>query len=702
MPDRGDTEEDVLTKLQTAVSGISEFHARLIRVEELIRQADGDDPLGPLATYIFNPLTDANVKNTELGLKFGRKIQNQIDKLSKNKRKRLFKKRVHVPELGRSYTIQYIVALALNTGNASNYSRLLTGGRLNNKEWTPELINAALKKLEREDWVLVQGIWDTLEELWPEMEALEQRMTGLPPKRIEPQAFRVELEDGTTISMRGGYYPVVYRPEDPIGERQAEGARSVNQLYAPGSGRVVTPHGSLMERVAVTRGVVHLNMEIIERKMAEAIRDVSYREAVISVHSLLKDPEIRTSMLRHFGTANTARFIRWVKFLANPSINKSADHKTEAFLGGMRNNVTLSAIAFKTTTIAQNFANIFNVFESWLQRLGGGSVDRGVRPDYYAAATLDYMRWNGRRQLMEDVNKISGVMRTRFINLDVNIREAMMSLAGKQGMVAQSKRFAFSAMIFTDQFVAYPAWMGAYREMIDKGKSKEFALRHADRVVRTTLTSGAEVDIPDIQTGGAALKFYTLFYSWMSGQYMRYHSIGFDTRTAARDRRLLRFLPVAMARVFVLSFLAPQAAELLSRRGPDDDEGWVRWWMAKAAMAPLMTVPLVRDAAGGIERYVLGERPRDIKFGPVGLLEESRKAATFTLDRVFKDDEFDQDDVAEALKLTNRLLGYARGIPSGQIDITVGQIYEMMNDDEDRGFMEWILNLGYRDPERNK
>lgn len=131
---------------------------------------------------------------------------------------------VNVPELGTKFTREQLLSVALNTGTESNRSKLLEG-----ELWTPEALEAVLSRLSEEDWRRVQQVWDLLDTLWPKIAALEKKLTGVAPPRVEARSFTNQFGD-----FRGGYYPVVYDFTQRRGMNLIEDTTPQDQVLASG------------------------------------------------------------------------------------------------------------------------------------------------------------------------------------------------------------------------------------------------------------------------------------------------------------------------------------------------------------------------------------------------------------------------------------------------------------------------------------
>jgi hypothetical protein len=97
--------------------------------------------------------------------------------------------------------------------------------------------------------------------------------------------FTRTLEDGTTVDLRGGYYPVIYDSDfsAPGGARRRRGDRSV-QLFDPTTtGRDAAGLPAEAHRELRAAGPA------LDRQPAaqdqRAAKDIAMREALLSVHS---------------------------------------------------------------------------------------------------------------------------------------------------------------------------------------------------------------------------------------------------------------------------------------------------------------------------------------------------------------------------------------------------------------------------------
>jgi hypothetical protein len=398
--------------------------------------------------------------------------------------------------------------------------------------------------------------------------------------------------------------------------------------------------------------------------------------------------------------------LNWLKRIANDRLTE--DHFIDSFLRGSRMRLSVVAMGLKATTSLQNFANLVNVFEP----------GRGVKHKYFWKAFREFHIPGTRGQTMEFVHEKSGEMRHRFQNIDRDIRQAMEeslttlgALTGAKKRLHMVQRFAFGAIAATDKISAYPTWLAAYREKLDAGATDKEAISHADRVVRTILSAGAAKDIAQIQAGGEAMKFFTMFYTWFGMTYMRFRALGFDIKNKRwkEEGRAHMGIPWFISRMFMFWVIPALVSEVLSGRAPgrdDDEEGFIEWVLTKTLLYPAMTVPFLRDFANFVEGRVKGQ-PRDISYGPLGrVMSEAGKALDIVYDEganaLVDPREFDPQRGAKAAA---NLMGYSLGLPSGQFNITTQYIWDWVEGEEEpEDVIDFIMGILYRKPfkERNK
>src|SRR5690606_7652153 len=138
-----------------------------------------------------------------------------------------------------------ILSALLNMGNAGNRDKLLRGGRVVGDEivpFTPEQLAEMFSKLSKPQAELVQGIWDAVDLLWPEIVAVQERLNGNAPERVLATPCTVMTKDGP-VALRGGYYPVMYDPSGARAGQFAEDEQAKRVLSGQTPVRATTAKG---------------------------------------------------------------------------------------------------------------------------------------------------------------------------------------------------------------------------------------------------------------------------------------------------------------------------------------------------------------------------------------------------------------------------------------------------------------------------
>ncbi|MCM1452887.1 MAG: hypothetical protein NC102_11560, partial [Clostridium sp.] len=133
------------------------------------------------------------------------------------------------------WTVERLIALALNCGSQSNMDRVVNGYPDLSMEAISELVGedmalrifknqkqkfqelglagaprpGAVGLLSAEDWTAIQGIWDALETQWEDTAKTHEREWGFKPQRLAIQPITKMTASGG-IKLRGGYYPARY------------------------------------------------------------------------------------------------------------------------------------------------------------------------------------------------------------------------------------------------------------------------------------------------------------------------------------------------------------------------------------------------------------------------------------------------------------------------------------------------------------
>lgn len=649
-----------------------------LRPEEMIARLDGGDANGIWAQIFMIPFAKAQKLEMDLQKKITESLLAHMARIPKTVRESL-DDQVQLRTLGgQTMSRRAVIAAVLNMGNLSNREKLLKGymsGAGGRVPWTEETLQELLDTLTKEEMDFVQGVWDTLETLWPDIEALERRVTGLPPPRVE----RVPLHTKHGV-YPGGYYPAVYDPRTS-GRQMGYAMESLGGFYKPTAN---TPHGYVQKRIDTYASEILLDLDVISNHVMEVVHDLTHREAVLQAARFLKKKEIWATLNQYIGEESAMVLRNHLSALADP-YNKGDAGTFGNMMDYFRSNLTLAIMGWKATTIFQNLANVGNAVEVLSE-----DGENGAR--WFAAGTGEF--YADREGMVEWVKTASPEMAHRFRTWDADVRRALKQFGKKESALNSVKKTAFAAQAITDLMVAYPTWIGAYRLAESKGMDHEEAVNFADSKVRKGLGAGGVKDMSQIQRSGA-LRYITMFYSFMGTVLNRQRSIYRDTMRAVDQGTLARQFPSLFLRQMMISFWVPAMGELLSGRwaGKEDpDESWLWWFAKKSILFPFQLVPVIRDIVSGLER---GQGAR---ITPLQDVYDKGERAIRSVAGAAKGEK----EWTDAMVVAAEAAGTVVGAPVAQTKITGTYLYDLAVGADEIDSADDLLYLFYNRPRERR
>jgi hypothetical protein len=636
------------------------FHATLLKPEQIIEWLDAGNIKGPLMEHVFQPIVEAQNKQNELNLEYNQKLVDIFSKINSS----YLNETVRINSLGNNMTRQEIYATALNTGTESNRKKLLEG-----ELWNETQLNEVLSHMSKEDWDRVQQIWDLLDTLWPRIAALEKKLTGVAPPKIEPRAFSNQYGE-----YKGGYYPVVYdfrarrglnliEDTTPADKGVLEGLFS-SEFIRPG-----TNHKHTVKRTKVAKPI-KLELAVLPGHIHNVIHDLTYREAVKDAYKILWDPDVRRAIEDVENEHVYEQLQFWLRAVATERSTET-DPGTR-FIQRIRTGATMFGMGYRVTTaIAQPLG-----FFTSLTRVGKRNLANAI----YQMSRHPY-------KTLELVNGLSGEMKSRFNQQDRDIRDTVKKVSLQDTKADVIRRYAFYFIGAADKYVATATWLGAYQDYLSKHPSdQDAAIMHADRTVRLTQGTGTVKDMAKFTNSSELHRLFTMFYSFFSAQYNMQVDL---TRKTKRDIAAGNWAALMTERLpqwlYLIVFPAVFGA-LATGQGPDEDEN-IAWWATKKIMLyPTAAVPLVRDVTGAWESGF------DYKLSPTGKFMESSVRALEELGQGVNDaDKFSAEQLAKHAATAGSV--YFK-LPTGQAINTVDGLWKGL---ENGDFEAQDLVFGRRD-----
>lgn len=646
--DKGDTLADRIKK------SAMKLDAGLLKVEQMLEWMDGGKINGPWARYVFDLADDAQTREYDLHAQVTKRIQDLHESMPKAWGNSLYDKTdIHLPGIDHALSRYDLISIAMNAGNQSNYDKLLKG-----RNWSDGQVQTALSRLTDQDMEYVQGIWDTIESLWPEIAALQKRVAGVEPDKIEPK--KIITTSGREFA--GGYFPLVYDPTlSRVGEKQDDASESVQDFMARGYGRANTDKGHTKGRIEDFAAPLRLDYEqVLTSHLSKVIKDISHREAILSMNKILNDSEIKAALIDKMGMDKYQLIATWEQSL----ISDRADtlHRPlqwyNALFRGLRSNTAIVTMGWKLSTTFSQLAGF------------AASMDT-VKPKYLGTALRDFVVRPG--EMLELTMEKSGEMRHRAGTIERDVKEQLLKTRGEHGIKVAIQRSAFYLTGMADRVVSVPTWVGGYRQALDAGLSEEDAIRAGDRAVRLSQGSGGAKDLAAVQRNSELMKLLTMYYTPFSVLYARLRDMGHSYQEP-------KDLPRLVARSIALVILPAVLGELLAGRTPDDDEDKTLWAIRKMLLYPFASVPLIRDlanwklepelakASGGNMQFQPG-----YKFTPIISAVEKiggmpdKLIDGWTGARPWDDVAWDELEAS----------GYLLGLPTAQVRITGSYLYDL-------------------------
>ena len=640
------------TQGEKLLSNMRSLEASLLKIEQVIDWMDGDQANGPLRQNIWQPIADAEVRENDMRVKYAGKLFDIFGKLDKDR----LAEKITINPLDTTFTRAEIMAVALNMGNASNLDKMLRG-----EAWSRPQLDAVVSHLNEAEWRAVQEVWDTINELWPEIAALQKRLTGVEPPKVE--ARPVQTPYGT---LPGGYYPVIYDPSrDLTVEARAEA--KADALFENTYLRPETRHGFTKERAQAYARPLLFDLDASGAHIMAVIHDLTHREAIRDAYKLLTAPAVVNAIDERYGKEIRRQFVPWLQSIAHDNMRNDGLQGWEKLFRKARLNASIMAMGYRFSTIITQLAGITPVLEM-------------VKPRYYAGAFKDFL--SNPAAMSRTVNELSGEMKYRNTQMDRDVRDAIREFSGKTGIVDQARAFAFYGIGIMDRVVTVPGWMGAYTQhLAEHPGDTEGAVAFADKAIRLTQGSGGAKDLAAVSRNNEGMRLLTMFYSYFSALYNRQRTLGRDIGRAYNNRDLSA-TPQLFARAFWMIVFPAIISEMLVGRGPSDDERWEQWVARKVALYPLMTVPIVRDVASGIDtgygyEYTPTARLYEIVMGrPVEAIMDASEGKM---------------NARRTVKNTIDAIGYVTGLPLGQLSSTLNNVWKAMEED-DLSLRDFVLN----------
>lgn len=616
------------------------FFAEHRKFASLVRQFDGVVDNGPIWRVLVRGMNDAGNREQALLMDATKKLGAIFAPLEKMKGGLTGDKRL-ITSLGKSLSRGDRIAVALNWGNELNRARVLN-------TLTQPQVDEIFSMLTREEWTAVQAIWDHLNEYWPDIAAKEKRVTGTAPEKVESAPFTVVLQDGSTVDLAGGYYPIAYESELSDVAAAHQQAQIAKDMMAGAYTRATTRRGHTQKRAQNVSEPLTWSLTVIDRHINQVVHDLAWHEWLIDAGRILRDREVAGAIRAHYGNETLRTMKQTLQDIAVGDLQTAG--AVGRLVAGLRARASAATMGWSVTTA---LLQPFGILQS-IPRVGSKWILKGMR--HWAGDTARFE--NSAAKIREK----SPMMRHRTTTFNRDIREVM----GRVHRGDSKAKQVFDASLFFAmqklQLMAdVPTWWGAYEKALADGVDEDTAVALADQAVLDAQGSGMTKDLAGVQRGGELQKALSMFYSYFSATWNMMSES--TARTDFRNPVQVAGWLADMAALVVVPALGP-AVLLAALQGGDDDEdketGEILADAGLEVLGFLMgTLIGVREFSGFAKGYSYS--------GPAftRAIKDVGDAASKSLPKVVdEDEELEETDYRRIVKA----FLVALGLPATQVD----------------------------------
>lgn len=624
-------------------TGISSVMASLLQPVVMLKT------LGPKwKQYFYDTLADAWERKTAMQREAAQDLNAIFEKhWDKKMRRKMGTKKLGItlPD-GTELTKEKVLAMALNWGNEGNRKRLMNGFSMTDRD-VEEIFK---QTMTANDWAFIQEAWDYIDAYGDKVNEVVEKSTGTPMKRVEPRSFVIKTEDGKTIALRGGYYPISYDPVKSLGKSEQE-LMSASQAMG-GASAFSTGMSSTKARseTGLQESPLLLSADVLFRHVNQQIHIATMRLACRDVYKLLNNASVRGMITSSLGNEAYKELKRWVENCWQEP--RGANDWVSRAIGFIRGKTVTAIMAYRTSVALLNFAG-----PVYMARELGVWNALCALADFYSRPTeISKMR----KAILDQ----SPFMANRANNIDRDIRKAQEnSFAPGNPLTEMISEYRSWAIEETDMLFSMPTYHWTYKQTLnaelEKGteleEAKKKAHRAAEDVVRKIFGSADTVDQSAMQRSKdefvkALTPFYTfvstqanaIFEGYLKGRYQGSVRTMLENGQIQAEKKAFLRRYWAMANAFLWTNLIGTLVEQILRdaigklTGDDDDglldptsEAFLRRWTSQSMTTFTSAVPIgniIGEALGAmITKKYYGSRNFGVAEAALGRYSDAVK-----------------------------------------------------------------------------
>jgi hypothetical protein len=536
-------------------------------INSIIYQLDGG-PVGPWRDYLWEPIVQAVNKREEMSEAYLSELSELLKQHVGNRDAEYRERKFNV--YGMEASRYGLISMALNLGTESNASKLIEGYQGQGLAWSEGKIKAYLdQNLSREDWQLVQSLWDLTNKLWPTISADAVATYGIEPEKVEGRTLSTPYGEVT-----GQYFPVVYDPDklDSVHRTQDKGVWEGSETSFR---RPLTDSGYRVSRTGF-RGPILLDLEVLPRHLDKVIHDLALHNVLNEVDRLIDSEHVKAAIKEAHGLEAFRLFRPWLMAIAKDAVdpNPPTASALEWLARESRTGLSVFYLAWNTTTVMMQTLGHFNTHAMLIQNMGMNNARK-----YHGLGVRTVL--GSPKESRNRAFEMSGVMRRRVAAGERDRKDALRRLSGKGGREADITMFGLEMIGLMQTYgVDLPSWWAAFYAAKDGALSADTgpmtdiqAVAAADAIVNLTQGGGDVQDLAAVMRGNNVNRMFTAFHSYMMTLFSHLSLIASQGGVGGRQKKDVN-RGRAMAAYFLVMILSPTLENFMRNafRDGDDDE----------------------------------------------------------------------------------------------------------------------------------
>lgn len=499
------------------------------------------------------------------------------------------------------WTVNRMIALLLNTGNAGNLSALQRS-----YGYTDQQLKTVASYFTAAELEAIQDIWNATDLLFPQLDETHFSIYNRHLPKVDALPVTYQSTDGKQVALKGGYYPLVFDHKiNDVAAANMEEDLMKNQTAAVIRSTKPTD-GFTFSRVSGHSLPPVLETYVWFNHINATARYISHARILRDLNRFTRDKTWAKEFKKKAGDDHYKNIRGWLQYNANPS-RRLLVSKLDLMADWLKSLSTAAVLGFKTATGLKQRTALINA----AQAIGKDKIADGWTWILKAYREVD-LRTSGfglsQSETWDSILKKSPYLKTREGNIDrelsdlrrgIDPLQKKWKIAGKEFTVRDLQDFAFEWIKMNDRATVAIVWTASYNQYVQekavKGATPESvqkaAAAYADGIVQDTQASSLTPELSTLQRQEGWLRLFTSFMT---------SSINYGNRIM-QNHRAWKAGAISNKEFFnhVLheNIAMPYAAFLITqclRGGSDEPPEWWEWLMVPFEAAASF-IPIIRD-----------------------------------------------------------------------------------------------------------